>query len=314
MNFLVYGAGALGQAVGCLLASAGHTVDLLLRERFAEVIRENGLHVSGILGDYAVPPESLTLLTSIDQAVGTYDYVLITTKSYDTSTAVQDIASLGDRAASVVSMQSGCGNLEKLEAGIGPEKSLGARVITGFEILSPGNIEITVSADAIHIGSIQSGEKPAAAEIFAQTLTDAGHPSEVVADIYRSLFAKLLYNCTLSPLGAILGVHYGALAEREETRKIMDAVIEEVFSVLQACGGRTLWNRAEEYRQFFYTTLIPSTYNHRSSMLQDIENGKPTEVDSLVGYVSNKGRLLGVATPTCDLLADLVRFKERQNN
>lgn len=312
MNFLVYGAGALGQTFGCMLAAAGHKVDLLLRERFVEQIQVGGLRVSGILGEYAAAPGDMTLQTSIEQASGSYDYVLVTTKSYDTPTAVQEIASLGDRASSVVTMQSGCGNLERLEAGIGPEKSLGARVITGFEILSPGNIEITVSADAIHIGGVNRGGADSA-RTLARLFSEAGHPAEAVADIHRSLFSKLLYNCTLSPLGAILGVHYGALAEKEETRKIMDAVIEEVFSVLKANRGRTFWNSAEEYRQFFYTSLIPATYNHRSSMLQDIENGKPTEVEALIGYVSSKGRFLDVSTPTCDLLADLVRFKEQQD-
>ena len=312
MNFLVYGAGALGQTFGCMLAAAGHRVELLLRERFVEQITRSGLKVTGILGEYAAAPEELTLLTSIGQASGHYDFVLVTTKSYDTPSAVKEIASLGDRASFAVSMQSGCGNLERLEAGIGPEKSLGARVITGFEIRSPGTIEVTVSADAMHIGGVTRGEVPEAAKTLAKVFTDAGHSSEAVADIYRSLFSKLLYNCTLSPLGAILGVHYGALAEKEETRRIMDAVIDEVFSVLKADRGRTFWNSAEEYRQFFYTTLIPATYHHRSSMLQDIDNGKPTEVDALIGYVSKKGRFLKVSTPVCDLLADLVRFKEQQ--
>jgi 2-dehydropantoate 2-reductase len=312
MNFLIYGAGALGQALGCMLATAGHNVDLLLRDRFIDPIRESGLQVSGIFGDYVAPMDNIHLFSGVEELQDTYDFALITTKSYDTPTAVRDIASLGNKVSFVVSMQNGCGNLEMLEAGFGPDKSLGVRVLTGFEIIAPGVVDITVSADGFHVGGVIRGAIPDTARSLAEIITAAGHPAEVVEDIHQSLFAKLLYNCTLNPLGAILGVHYGVLAENEETRKIMDAVIEETFEVIKAVGGRTPWQQAEEYKQFFYTELIPATYNHRSSMLQDIENNKPTEVESLIGYVSSKGHLLNVPTPACDLLSNLIRFKENQ--
>ena len=312
MKFLIYGAGALGQAIGCMLAADGHHIDLVLRERFIKTIQETGLKTTGILGDFTAPPKNCSLLSSIDHAKKHYDYVLITTKAYDTQTAIQEVATLGNRASQVVSMQNGCGNVELLEHQFGQEKTLGARVITGFEITQPGLITITVSADSIHIGSCRAGAIPLAASILAAAISHAGHPTLAVEDIHQSLFAKLLYNCSLNPLGAILGVHYGALVEQEETRGIMSRVIEETFSVIIALGGRTPWANADIYKEVFYNTLVPATYNHRPSMLQDLENGKPTEVDALVGYVSSQGKRLGLATPTCDMLAALVKFKERQ--
>ena len=137
-------------------------------------------------------------------------------------------------------------------------------------------------------------------------------PSVAVPDVYQSLFAKLLYNCALNPLGAILGVPYGALAESEETCAIMDEVIEETCAVIAAMGGTTDWSDAAAYRKIFYGRLVPATANHRPSMLQDIENHKPTEVEAMVGYVVAQGRKYGVATPCCDFLTALVRFKERR--
>lgn len=312
MRFLIYGAGALGQAIGCMLAADGRQVDFLLRRRFIESISAEGLKVTGILGDFVAPKANCTLLSSIDQAAGNYDYVLITTKTYDTEEAIRDIATLGDRAARVVSMQNGCGNVELVDQCFGPEKSLGARVITGFEIIRPGSIAITVSADSIHVGGSRSGSIPESARILATMITGAGHPALAVDDIHQSLFAKLLYNCSLNPLGAILGVHYGALSERNETRELMNRVIEETFAVITALGGKTPWPDAATYREVFYQKLVPATYNHRPSMLQDLENGKRTEVDALVGYVSRQGRRLGISTSTCDLLAALVKFKEAQ--
>lgn len=314
MNILIYGAGALGQAIGCMLAARGHRVDFILRERFIRGIAENGLKVTGILGDFPAPPANCAFHPTIEEASGRYDYVLLTTKAYDTETALRDLAILGDRAHRVVSMQNGCGNVELVEQAFGPERSLGARVITGFEIVGPGLIAVTVTADAIHLGASRRGAIPEAATELAALIAEAGHPAVAVEDIHQSLFAKLLYNCSLNPLGAILGVHYGALAERPETRELMNRIIDETFAVITAMGGTTPWPDADAYRQVFYDRLVPATWNHRPSMLQDLENGKRTEVDALVGYVSRQGRRLGMPTETCDALAALVRFKEEQGS
>lgn len=313
MRFLVYGAGALGQAFGCLLAADGHQVDLVLRPRFADVLKRSGLTVTGIFGDYSVSGERLGLFTDNPGRVDVrYDYILLTTKTYDTPKALDVLAALASQTCPIVSLQNGCGNLEQLAQRFGPERSLAGRVITGFAIEQPGVIRITVSADAVHLGGCVRGAIPASAEQLANILTEAGLPSIAVADIFQSLFGKLLYNCALNPLGAILGVHYGALAEHSETRKIMNQVLEETFAVITAMGGTTPWTDAESYQKIFYDQLVPTTYDHRASMLQDLDSGKPTEVEAMVGYVAAQGRLWGVATPCCDFLAGLVRFKELQ--
>ncbi|WP_319587170.1 ketopantoate reductase family protein [uncultured Desulfobulbus sp.] len=313
MRFLIYGAGALGQAIGCMLAADGHQVDLVLRPRFLEALHSSGLEVTGLFGEYRVPPAQIGLLTSLKKRNGSeYDAVLLTTKTYDTDSAITDIVGLSQCYCPVVSLQNGCGNLEKLEERLGRERSLAARVITGFEIERPGRVRITVSADAVHVGGCVRGVIPGAAKRLAEALTHAGLPSIAVADVYQSLFAKLLYNCALNPLGAVLGVHYGALAESDETRMIMDRVIEETFTVIATMGGNTPWPDTAGYRKVFYSQLVPATYHHRPSMLQDLENNKPTEVEAMVGYVAAQGRKYGVATPCCDLLAALVRFKQQR--
>lgn len=313
MHILIYGAGALGQAVGCLLAADGHQVDLVLRPRFLEALSSSGLAVTGIYGEYRVAAERLGLMTNLKGRNGAaYDAILLTTKTYDTDAAITAIATLSQCYCPVVSIQNGCGNLEKLEERLGRERSLAARVITGFAIERPGAVRITVSADAVHVGGCVRGVIPAAAKRLAEALAHAGLPSIAVADIYQSLFAKLLYNCALNPLGAVLGVHYGALTESDETRMLMDQVIDETFAVITTMGGSTPWPDAAAYRKVFYEQLVPATYNHRPSMLQDLEQHKPTEVEAMAGYVAAQGRKYGVPTPCCDVLAALVRFKEQQ--
>lgn len=313
MRILIYGAGALGQSVGCLLAAKGQFVDLILRSRFIEAIRGEGLSVTGIYGDFHVAADHLGLYSALDDIVdAAYDFVIITTKAYDTQAAVNDIARLTRQTFMAVTMQNGCGNLEMVCEQFGEARSLGARVITGFETKRPGLNNITVSADATHIGGCREGEVPEAAEQLAAAINESGLPCVATPFVKRDLFAKLLYNCALNPLGAILGVHYGALADDPDSRDIMGRVIEETFAVIKAMGGSTHWHSASEYQKFFYDQQVPTTYSHRSSMLQDIENGKPTEVEAFTGYVSAQGQNHGVPTPTCDLLSGLVRFKERQ--
>ena len=313
MRILIYGAGALGQAIGCMLAADGHQVGLVLRPRFVDVLKSDGLEVCGIFGEYRVNGDRLELYTSLKgRNGGAYDMILLTTKTYDTDRAIGDIVGLYQCYCPVVSLQNGCGNLEKLEERLGRERSLAGRVITGFEIDQPGRVNITVSADAVHIGGCVRGSIPTAAKRLAEALDSAGLPSIAVDDIYQSLYAKLLYNCALNPLGAILGVHYGALGESGESRRIMDQVIKETFAVIDAMGGSTPWINAAAYRKVFYKNLVPATFNHRASMLQDLENKKPTEVEAMVGYVSSQGKKFGVPTPASDFLAALVRFKQEQ--
>ena len=312
MKILVFGAGAVGQAVGCILSAAGHSVDMITRERYLQVLRAEGLAVTGIFGDFRANPGHTGFYASVDDIRdNVYDYCLITTKSYDTETAIDELRKLRRQDFIAVSMQNGCGNFEKLIERFGGERSLAARVITGFEIERPGHVVITVSADAIHIGGCVEGEVTETAGRLASALNDAGLPAESTPYIRRDLFAKLLYNSALNPLGAALGVHYGALGDHTDTRTIMSAVIREVFAVIEASGGKTQWATAGEYDSFFYGRQIPATYNHRSSMLQDLERGKPTEIDALTGYVSELGRLHDVPTPVCDTLTGLIRFTER---
>jgi 2-dehydropantoate 2-reductase len=296
-----------------MLAAGGHRIDLILRERFLQAIRKDGLTVTGIFGQYRIASEHIGLYTDIESVLAeSYNFAIITTKSYNTAAAVDALNRIVNQTFVVVSMQNGCGNFELVVERFGEQRSLGARVITGFEIQRPGLVKITVTADDLHIGGYTEGEIPVAAKELATAIHDAGLPCQANGYVRRDLFAKLLYNCALNPLGAILGVHYGALGDDPDSSRIMDRVIDEVFAVIAAMGETTLWRTAEEYRPFFYSTQLPMTYEHRPSMLQDIENSKPTEVDAFTGYISEQGRRYNVPTPYCDLLSGLVRFKERQ--
>ena len=145
---------------------------------------------------------------------------------------------------------------------------------------------------------------------LARTFTQAGIPTRASDDIMRYVWGKVIYNSALNPLGAILEVPYGKLAEVSFSKELMDGIIEEIFEVLKAAGQSTLWENAESYRQDFYSRLLPSTAAHHASMLQDIQRGRKTEIDSLNGAVSKLGEQYGINTPINRFITLMLKAKE----
>ena len=132
-------------------------------------------------------------------------------------------------------------------------------------------------------------------------------PCAVTPAVSRDLWAKMLYNCALNPLSAILNNSYGALADWPASRYVMDAVIDELFAVMDAHGFAVQWKNAQAYRRTFYSELVPRTASHESSMLQDLQSGRRTEVDALSGAVVELGLQAAIPTPVNRALRDLVR-------
>jgi 2-dehydropantoate 2-reductase len=135
-------------------------------------------------------------------------------------------------------------------------------------------------------------------------------PCQTTDTIEKDLWAKMLFNCTLNPLGTILDVPYGALAGHDSTRDLMDRIVEEIFRVLQATGYKTHWTEPTGFLEVFYGRLIPDTALHRSSTLQDIRLGKRTEIEALNGAVIRLAQRHGLDVPCNLAVYHLIRFME----
>jgi 2-dehydropantoate 2-reductase len=234
-------------------------------------------------------------------------------KSYDTGPVADAVAPLLADDGIALSLQNGLGNVERLEAAFGPERTLGARVIFGATIVAPGHARVTVFADPTAIGALVPGRHPhrdAAARRWAEIIDRAGVPAAYTDRLAALLWAKVFYNAALNPLGALLGVHYGALPEDGESRGIMDAVIDEAFAVALAEGVALPWPTPGAYREEFYGRLVPATYDHRSSMLQDLERGRRTEIDAINGAVWHRGGERGIETRVNETLTRLIHLVE----
>jgi 2-dehydropantoate 2-reductase len=311
LRVLVAGAGAVGSVIGGLLAAAGHDVTFLGRRTHLTAIATGGLALEGLWGERRI--SGLTVAATVQEVRGPYDAVLLTVKSYDTGAMLAAITGLVASDGCVIALQNGLGNVEQVVAAIGRERAVGGRVIFGAVIPRPGVVRVTVFADPIALGAAVAGT-PAAerhARAWTERFAAAGIPTELTSALQAHLWTKIFYNAALNPLGALFGQPYGALAADPDARAIMDAVIDEGFAVAAARGVVPLVVTADAYRELFYGRLVPATAHHRSSMLQDLERGRPTEIEAINGCIWRYGREAGIPTPVNATMTELVRFRER---
>ncbi|MDD5216832.1 MAG: 2-dehydropantoate 2-reductase [Candidatus Omnitrophica bacterium] len=319
MKILVFGAGAIGSAFGGFL-SAQHEVTLLGRRRHLEAVRRNGLKVSGIWGRHTFRRLSLeTDFEGLAHRRPEYDLILVTVKSFDTARAAGMIKRILRPGTVVLSLQNGLGNVEALHRRLPAGQVLAGRVIFGVELLSAtrgkpdggGQIKITVSAEPTAVGETVKRAVTPRVKRLAVLFSKAGIATVPCSDIDSLLWKKVAYNCALNPLASLLKTHYGFLGENGITRLIMDEVVEEIFDVAKAAGISMKPSAAGKYLKLFYGKLLPRTYHHHPSMLQDLNRGRPTEIDALNGAIVRLGRKYRVPAPVNRRLTELIKQEER---
>lgn len=316
MKALIYGGGAVGLGIASCLLKSGEDVAILAREETTNLLKQEGLTRTGIFGDFSANAGSFDAVSSLGDILnGQFDYILVCTKSFDSQHAAEDICKnrhLLKENGCIVLFQNGWGNAEIFSHCFEKEILYNARVITGFIRPEKHHVDVTVHADVIHIGSLylKNIEKivPLSKAIAAGDI-----PCEALPDIEKDLWAKMLFNCPLNPLGAIFGVPYGTLGEYEQTKTIMEMIIREIFLVMKAAKYATYWVLPEEYCTKFYSDLIPLTARHYSSTLQDLRAGKRTEIDALNGAIVELGKQHNIEVPANALVYNMIKFLEKSS-
>ena len=316
MRALVYGGGAVGLGLASCLLKSKVKVDIIARKNTVLSLRKNGLTRTGIFGRYRASPAifgSYSSLCEVQKKV--YDYILVCTKSFDSFEAAKDLSehkSIFCEKTKIVLFQNGWGNAEVFSSFFNRERIYNARVITGFHRLKNNEVMITVHADSIHIGSLFSSDL-SCIENLCEFITKGGIPCETTDGIEKDLWAKMLYNCALNPLGAILDVPYGVLTEYEFTQTIMKGIIEEIFNVMTAAGYETHWQSPKDFLEVFYKKLVPDTAEHKSSTLQDILAKRRTEIDALNGAVIKLAEKYETNVPYNLVVYNMVKFIEAKS-
>ncbi len=283
MKFLIFGAGAIGSAIGSKLSLAGHQVHLLGRKDHISAIEKNGLDIDGIWGKYNVRNFYLHIEPPRNSF---YDAVFITVKTFSTEEAGKIISQSNIKAKIFISAQNGLGNYEILSYYIKPVAC--ARIIFGVVFDSPGKINITVWGGPILLGfwekDYDQNLKKFLIEI-SEVLSESGLPSEFREDIRTPIWEKAIYNSALNPLSVILNSTYGEVVENEFSCTIAKEIISEGVYVGKMEGA----NLTENFFDYFMQKLVPPTKSHISSMIQDINLRGKTEIDSMCGAIVKYG-------------------------
>ena len=313
MKILLYGAGAVGLGLASCLLKSGEQVDLIGRKDTVDALQHNGLQRTGLFGDFQAPPASFGAYVSLSELPKThYNFILVCTKSFDTRTAAQQIAGiplLNNASGPIVLCQNGWGNAEIFAEHFPKERIKSGRVITGFRRPHKHQVDITVHADAIHLGSLFDDDVSGLEKLSA-AIDAGGIPCAVTPTVSRDLWAKMLYNCMLNGWSTVFDVPYGVLGESPHTRELMENIAHEVYAVMTAAGYDTHWASAGDYIDTFYKHQLPPTTSHEPSMLQDIRAGKRTEIDALNGAVVTLGKQHDVPVPANTTLTRMIQFME----
>ena len=313
MKILVIGAGAVGIGLASSMRSQNVNVALYARGETAKAIKQNGIERCGLFTHYTFSKDDIEVFESYEEIPeDSFDYVFITSKTTankDISKKLNENRMILKENFKIIIFQNGFGNDEPYLRFFTKKQVFSARIITGFARPERHISEVTVYTEPIQIGSLQNEDASCLKEI-ASMITSSGIECEITDEVDKYLWAKMLYNCALNPLESILNVNYGKLTENEYSIEIMNNIIDEIFEVIDKSPYETFWNSSDEYKNIFYSKLVPDTYNHYSSTHQDIQKHIKTEIDSLNGIVIRLGNKYNIQVNTNKFIYNLIKAIE----
>ena len=287
------GAGAVGSYIGAMLARAGHDVTLIARPHHVEAIKAHGLVLESRSFHDSIPVQA----TADASGVAGADVVLLCVKSADTDVAGRAMAPHLRPDATVLCLQNGVDNAERLQATI-RQVAVPAAVYVATEMAGPGHVKHKGRGDLI------IGPSPAS-ESVAKQFSDAAIPTTVSENVIGELWVKLILNCAYNALSAVAELPYGPMLKVQGVTDVMESAIGECVAVARALNIPIPANISDTV--FALAGTMPEQY---SSTAQDLARGKPTEIDYLNGYVVRKGAELAIPTPTNRALQVMVKLRE----
>jgi len=322
MRICVYGAGAVGGLIGARLALAGADVTLIARGAHLEAMRRDGLRVRTGDEELLARPRC----TDDPSEVGAQDYVLLTLKAHSVPSIVERLPSLLGPETAVVTAVNGIPwwyfhalegpwkghRLQSVDPGgrqwelIGPERAVGCVVYPACELVAPGVIA-HLSDDKLTLGE-PDGERTPRAQQLCRLLVEAGFKAPLRPQIRNEIWVKLWGNLSFNPISALTRATLEEIASDPGARGVARQMMVEAQTVAEKLGVRF---PIDVERRIEAAKAIGA---HRTSMLQDLERGRPLELDALVTVVQEMARLVEVPTPILDTVLSLTRLRARTSD
>jgi 2-dehydropantoate 2-reductase len=293
-------------AVGSLFAANLSLLDDVevwaydLAREHVDAINRDGLRLSGA-GDVVGRPRATADAAELPPC----DFGIVATKAMHTGPAVKATAhAFADGCLATV--QNGLGNEEAIAEHV--DRVIRGTTFPAGKVLEPGRVQWDVKGDTT-LGPFEPRPvPPEEIERLADACTRAGMPTKAVADARGPQWRKVIFNSATNPVGALTGLTHGRVCEDPPLRALVSRLVDEGKAVA-AAQGIELDSDPEELID--HSAKPGVAYEHKASMLQDVEARRPTEIDYLNGGIVRFGRELGVATPTNEAIWALVRGLER---
>jgi 2-dehydropantoate 2-reductase len=301
----VVGAGAVGCYFGGMLARAGAPVTLIGRVQRVEAINRDGLFIDSIHFKERI---SVFASTELDAARDA-QLVLFSVKTVDTEDTAKLLAPYLAPETNVVSLQNGVDNTERMDFAAGIQ-AISAVVYIAAEMSAAGQVTHSGRGDLV-IGNPVSNQGASESELaeIAEAFKRAGVPCRISQNITLELWTKLIMNCAYNALSALSRARYGRLVDDAGSIEVMKQVVAEGVAVGNAAGVRLSADKLIA-AVVELGRVVPEAL---SSTAQDIARGKFTEIDSLNGFLVQRGAETGVPTPVNQTLHSLVKLLERSS-
>src|SRR5512138_683379 len=294
MKILVMGTGGVGGYYGGLLAKQGHEVTFISRGAHLYAIRHEGLKVKSVHGDFTVAPADAIEDPS---KLGPMDLVLFCVKTYNTDEAAEAIRPAVGPQTAVLSLQNGIDAAERIGKVVGVEHVVGGTTWLSSAVESPGIIKQVSQFRRIVLGELGGGRSERVQSIY-EALNQTGITVEVSEDIRKILWTKFVFIASASSLGSLTRLPIGEYRSIPETRSLVSSIMREVEALARAQGVQVDSDVVQKSLDF-----VDNAAPHiKPSMQLDVENGRRTELESMVGVIGRKGRELGVPTPAADFV------------
>ena len=319
MKICVFGAGAIGGYMGVKLAQAGVDVSLVARGLHLAAMQQNGLR---LIEDEQEHTVSVTA-SDTPEDLGEQDYIIVTLKAHSVPPVVEKMSPLIGPNTTVVSGVNGVpwwyfhklgGPLEgtrvhSVDPGdaqwnlFGPDNVLGCVVYPATEVIEPGVIK-HIEGNRFSLGE-PDGSKSERALALSKALSAAGLKAPVRPKLRDEIWLKLWGNLSFNPISALTHATLDVLCNDQGTRPIARAMMLEAQGIAEKLGVKFA---IDVERRIDGGSAVGA---HRTSMLQDLDQGRPMEIDALVTSVQELGRITGTPTPIIDTILGLIRLRAR---